>query len=57
MFRFFEKLVDPYQPYPVSNTPPRQLGAFLREYLLPFKKIFWFSIYLIIYIKMESKLS
>jgi ATP-binding cassette subfamily B multidrug efflux pump len=42
MFRFFEKLVDPYQPYPVSNTPPRQLGAFLREYLLPFKKIFWF---------------
>ena len=42
MFRFFEKLVDPYQPYPVSNTPPQQLGAFLREYLLPFKKIFWF---------------
>jgi len=42
MFRFFEKLVDPYQPYPLSNTPPRLLGAFLREYLLPFKKIFWF---------------
>ena len=42
MFRFFEKLVDPYQAYPVSNTPPRELGAFLREYLLPFKAIFWF---------------
>ena len=42
MFRFFEKLVDPYQPYPVSNTPPRQLWPFLCEYLLPFKNIFWF---------------
>ena len=42
MFRFFEKLVDPYQPYPISNTPPRQLWPFLREYLLPFKKVFWF---------------
>ena len=42
MFRFFEKLVDPYQAYPISNTPPKQLGPFLRDYLLPFKKIFWF---------------
>jgi len=42
MFKFFEKLVDPYQPYPISNTPPRQLWPFLRDYLLPFKKIFWF---------------
>ena len=42
MFRFFEKLVDPYQPYPISNTPPRQLWPFLAEYLLPFKKVFWF---------------
>ena len=42
MFRFFEKLVDPYQAYPISNTPPRQLGPFLRDYLFPFKKIFWF---------------
>ena len=42
MFKFFERLVDPYQPYPVSNTPPQQLWSFLCEYLLPFKKIFWF---------------
>ena len=42
MFRFFEKLVDPYQAYPISNTPPRQLRPFLRDYLFPFKKIFWF---------------
>ena len=42
MFKFFEKLVDPYQPYPISNTPPRKLWPFLRDYLLPFKKIFWF---------------
>ena len=41
MFRFFEKLVDPYQPYPVSNAPPRRLWPFLRDYLAPFKKIFW----------------
>ena len=42
MFKFFERLVDPYQPYPVSNTPPQHLWSFLCEYLLPFKKIFWF---------------
>ena len=42
MFKFFESLVDPYQPYPVSNTPPQHLWSFLCEYLLPFKKIFWF---------------
>jgi len=45
MFRFFEKLVDPYQPYPVRNRPPRALLLFLREYLRPFKKIFGFSIF------------
>ena len=42
MFRFFEKLVDPYQPYTVSNTPPRLLWPFLQDYLAPFKNIFWF---------------
>ena len=43
MFRFFERLVDPYQPYQVSNRPPRALLAFLRDYLRPFKTIFCFS--------------
>ena len=40
MFRFFEGLVDPYQPYARSNTPPRQLWPFLKEYIHPFRKVF-----------------
>jgi len=40
MFRFFETLVDPYQPYPQADTPPRGLWPFLREYVLPFRKVF-----------------
>ena len=40
MFRFFEGLVDPYQPYPVTDTPPRGLWPFLRDYVRPFRKVF-----------------
>ena len=40
MFRFFETLVDPYAPYPQSDTPPRKLWPFLREYIQPFRKVF-----------------
>jgi ATP-binding cassette subfamily B multidrug efflux pump len=40
MFRFFETLVDPYQPYPVSDTPPRRLWPFLKEYVRPFRGVF-----------------
>ncbi|HRK41751.1 MAG TPA: ABC transporter ATP-binding protein [Gemmobacter sp.] len=40
MFRFFEGLVDPYQPYARSDTPPRQLWPFLKEYIRPFRKVF-----------------
>ena len=40
MFRFFEGLVDPYQPYARNNTPPRQLWPFLKEYIHPFRKVF-----------------
>ena len=40
MFRFFEGLVDPYQPYVQSDTPPRKLWPFLAEYILPFRKVF-----------------
>jgi ATP-binding cassette, subfamily B, multidrug efflux pump len=40
MFRFFETLVDPYQPYTVTDTPPRRLWPFLREYVVPFRKVF-----------------
>ncbi|MBY5933377.1 ABC transporter ATP-binding protein/permease [Tateyamaria omphalii] len=37
MFKFFESLVDPYQPYPETDTPPTKLWPFLREYLKPFR--------------------
>ena len=40
MFRFFEGLVDPYQPYVHSDTPPRKLWPFLAEYIRPFRKVF-----------------
>ncbi len=40
MFRFFEGLVDPYQPYSRSDTPPRRLWPFLKEYVRPFRGVF-----------------
>lgn len=40
MFKFFENLVDPYGPYPETNTPPTRLWPFLRDYSRPFKTVF-----------------
>ncbi|MBF9045754.1 ATP-binding cassette domain-containing protein [Rhodobacterales bacterium LSUCC0031] len=40
MFRFFENLVDPYTTYAETDTPPRQVGAFLWAYGQPFRKLF-----------------
>jgi ATP-binding cassette subfamily B multidrug efflux pump len=40
MFRFFEGLVNPYQPYPATDAPPRRLWPFLRDYVVPFRKVF-----------------
>ncbi|QYK41679.1 MAG: ABC transporter ATP-binding protein [Paracoccaceae bacterium] len=40
MFRFFEGLVDPYQPWPATDTPPRRLWPFLKDYVIPFRKVF-----------------
>jgi len=40
MFRFFESLVDPYQPYHAADAPPRALWPFLRDFVLPFRKVF-----------------
>ena len=40
MFRFFETLVDPYQPYAQTDAPPRRLWPFLRDYIRPFRKVF-----------------
>ena len=40
MFRFFETLVDPYQHYEPSDSPPRKLWPFLKQYVRPFRKVF-----------------
>ncbi len=40
MFKFFEGLVDPYAPYAQSDTPPRKLWPFLKEYIQPFRGVF-----------------
>ena len=40
MFRFFEDLVDPYGTYEETDTPPRRLWPFLRDYARPFKGVF-----------------
>ena len=40
MFRFFENLVDPYQPYVEQDAPPTRLWPFLKDYIRPFKGIF-----------------
>ena len=40
MFRFFEGLVDPYVAYEQTDTPPRRLWPFLKEYMLPFRAVF-----------------
>ena len=41
VFRFFENLVDPYQPYAQDDTPPTRLWPFLKTYVRPFRKVFW----------------
>lgn len=38
MFRFFENLVDPFQPFD-DSTPPNSLWPYLRSQLGPFKKL------------------
>ncbi|MFZ9197754.1 MAG: ABC transporter ATP-binding protein [Paracoccaceae bacterium] len=40
MFKFFEGLVDPYAPYPQTDTPPHKLWPFLADYIRPFRKVF-----------------
>lgn len=40
MFKFFESLVDPYTPYAETDTPPRKLWPFLRDYAQPFTRVF-----------------
>lgn len=40
MFSYFERLVDPYGPYEQTDTPPRQLWPFLKQYIRPFRGVF-----------------
>ena len=41
VFRFFENLVDPYEPYAETDTPLTRLWPFLMTYARPFKWVFW----------------
>ncbi len=41
MLRFFENLVDPFQPYVQTDAPPRKLWPFLVDYIRPFRKVFF----------------
>lgn len=40
MFRFFERLVDPYCAYQETDNPPQRLWPFMLQYAQPFKKVF-----------------
>ncbi|MDO9639251.1 MAG: ABC transporter ATP-binding protein [Pseudotabrizicola sp.] len=40
MFSYFERLVDPYGPYEQTDTPPRKLWPFLKQYIHPFRGVF-----------------
>ena len=40
MFRFFEKMIDPYVDYEQQDAPPRGLWAFARTFTPPFHKLF-----------------
>ena len=40
MFRHFENLIDPYQPYPPTDAPPRRLWPFVLDYSRPFRGVF-----------------
>lgn len=39
MFRFFERLVDPYTPYKEVDRPPQRLWPFLLGYLRPYYRM------------------
>jgi ATP-binding cassette subfamily B multidrug efflux pump len=46
MFRFFENLVDPYQPYVEEDAPPTRLWPFLKGYVQAFRGVFaWTALF------------
>lgn len=40
MFRYFERLVDPYADYPQTDIPPSRLWPYLCDMARPFHKVF-----------------
>ena len=40
MFKFFESLVDPFCQYEETDTPPREISNFLKDYTKPFYFLF-----------------
>lgn len=40
MFRFFERLVDPYVAYPETDCPPTRLWPFMLSWSRPFRGLF-----------------
>lgn len=40
MFRYFERLVDPYVDYPETDRPPTQLWPFIKVWSQPFRGLF-----------------
>ncbi len=43
MLRFFENLVDPYTPWRETDAAPQRLWPFLRQYMGPFRGVFWLA--------------
>ena len=40
MFKFFESLVDPFCTYEETDTPPKEISNFLKDYTKPFYFLF-----------------
>lgn len=40
MFKFFEKLVDPFCHYEETDNPPSEISNFLKDYTKPFYLLF-----------------
>ncbi|MEW2918677.1 ABC transporter ATP-binding protein [Ruegeria sp. ANG10] len=43
MFRYFENLVDPFEDYTETDTPPTRLWPFMLDYSRPFMRVFFWT--------------